>query len=267
MPFMFRLTREVRFGLDGEAPPGPDALLNAFAAAPPVRGLGRFCVVRLTVAGELEASTGYLMNIKRIDRAVRDVAIGMLATAAHGQSLDARIVERLLRAVSAALAPPPAESLVLRLSPFLCLSALAGELPMVRISQKFDFSAAHRLHNPAFSDEQNRAVFGKCSNPHGHGHNYELQVTLRGEPDERGLLIDVPAFERIVMEHVIQRLDHRNLNVEVSEFRNLNPTVENIAATIYRLLKPHFAEHRARLASVTVWETPRTWCEYSEPEG
>ena len=135
---------------------------------------------------------------------------------------------------------------------------------MVRLSQKFEFSATHRLHNPAISETENRRVFGKCNNPHGHGHNYELQVTLRGKPDVNGVLIEIPAFERIVAGTVIDRFDHKNLNLELPEFKELVPTVENIAMTIYRLLKPRFEGERATLASVTVWETPKTWCEYSE---
>lgn len=135
---------------------------------------------------------------------------------------------------------------------------------MVRLSQKFEFSATHRLHNPALSEEENREIFGKCNNPHGHGHNYEVQVTLSGRPDDGGALIDVPRFEQIVAETVIDRFDHRNLNIELPEFQALIPTVENIAMTIYKLLKPRFQGQRAALAAVTVWETPKTWCEYSD---
>ncbi len=135
---------------------------------------------------------------------------------------------------------------------------------MVRLSQKFEFSASHRLHSAQLSDEENRKCFGKCNNPNGHGHNYEVQVTLAGEPDAGGLLVDVPRFERIVAEAVIDRFDHKNLNVELPEFREAIPSVENIALVIYRLLKPRFADARGKLASVTVLETPKTWCEYSE---
>ena len=136
---------------------------------------------------------------------------------------------------------------------------------MVRLSQKFEFSATHRLHNPSLSDEENCETYGKCNNPHGHGHNYEVQVTLAGTPAEgTGLLVDVPTFERTVATTVIDRLDHKNLNVEVPEFRDLIPSVENIARVIYRLLKPKLEAGATRLASVTVWETPKTWCEYSE---
>ena len=135
---------------------------------------------------------------------------------------------------------------------------------MVRLSQRFEFSATHRLHNPSLSDEENRRLFGKCNNPHGHGHNYELEVTLSGRPDASGLLADLPAFERIVATTIIDRFDHKNLNIELPEFRELIPTVENISMTIYRLLKPKFDRTGAKLAAVTLWETPKTWCEYSE---
>ena len=135
---------------------------------------------------------------------------------------------------------------------------------MMRLSQKFEFSATHRLHNPKADDAENSRIFGKCNNPHGHGHNYEVQVTLKGEPDGNGVLIGIPEFERVVGETVIEKFDHKNLNVELTEFAELIPTVENIAMVIYRMLKPRFGEGQAELASVTVWETAKTWCEYSE---
>ena len=135
---------------------------------------------------------------------------------------------------------------------------------MTRLSQKFEFAASHRLHNPALSDEQNRQTFGKCNNPHGHGHNYELQVTLAGAPNPSGLLFDIPTFEETVARTIIDRFDHKNLNIEVTEFAALIPSVENIARVIYRLLKPKLQSDTTRLAGVTVWETPKTWCEYSE---
>jgi len=136
---------------------------------------------------------------------------------------------------------------------------------MVRLSHKFEFSASHRLFNRDLSDDENCRLFGKCSNPHGHGHNYELQVTLAGEPDRvNGVLVDLPTFERIVAAAVVDRFDHKNLNAEVPEFADLIPSVENIARVIYKLLRPRFDGAGARLAAVTVWETPKTWCEYSE---
>ncbi|MBC8105844.1 MAG: 6-carboxytetrahydropterin synthase, partial [Anaerolineae bacterium] len=156
------------------------------------------------------------------------------------------------------------EAVTLRLSPQMSIACFQREYPMVLLSQKFEFSASHRLHNPKFTEEQNRIAFGKCNNPHGHGHNYEVQVTLKGEPDDNGIVMDVPKFERVVDDTIIKRFDHKNLNLEIAEFRELNPTVENIAMVIYRLLKPVLTKDRAMLHGVTVWETPKTWCEYTE---
>ena len=89
-------------------------------------------------------------------------------------------------------------------------------------------------------------------------------MTLAGQPDQNGLLVDVPAFERVVKEAVVDRFDHKNLNVELKEFARIIPSVENIARVIYGLLKGRFENLQAKLASVTVWETPKTWCEYGE---
>ena len=193
-------------------------------------------------------------------------AAGAVALAGDAILLEPNRPRVVRREFALARWPERLESTALVLSPFLALSASRDEVPMMRLSQKFEFSAAHRLFSPDFSDEQNLACYGKCSNPHGHGHNYEVEVKLRGTPDEAGLLVDVPAFERTVAETVIERFDHKHLNLEVPEFRDtgLIPTVENIAMTIYRMLKPKFAGERGKLASVTVWETPKTWCEYAE---
>ena len=135
---------------------------------------------------------------------------------------------------------------------------------MIRLSQRFEFSAAHRLHNPGLDDAANRATFGKCNNPLGHGHNYELQVTVAGQPNADGVLIHMTELEDLVETHAIDKLDHKNLNLEVPEFETLNPSVENIAKVIYGYLKGPLAKDNRKLAAVTVWETPRTWCEYSE---
>src|SRR5688572_7503407 len=268
---MFRLTREVRFAInDGEAddqlrrPPG-----NSYGGYPSLVGYGRFYSLAVTLAGELDPATGYLRNIKDIDDAVRRHVIpairadvlGLNATRPLTPFEQPVVALGLLQSV---MPQTVIDRVRLCLSPFLSIASLASEHPMVRLSQKFEFSASHRLHSAQLSDEENRKCFGKCNNPNGHGHNYEVQVTLAGQPDERGQLIDVPAFERTVAQTVIDKFDHKNLNVEVSEFRDLMPSVENIAMVIYRILKPRFAEQRARLASVTVWETPKTWCEYSE---
>ena len=271
---MFRLTREVRFAInDGEAddqldrPPS-----NGYGGYPSLVGYGRFYALAVTLAGELDPATGYLRNIKEIDDAVRRHVIprfrgdvlGLNAPRGTRGLTSFEQPAAALKLLQIALPQTRVERVALALSPFLSVASLASEHPMVRLSQKFEFSASHRLHSAQLSDEENRKCFGKCNNPNGHGHNYEVQVTLAGQPDERGQLIDVPSFERTVARAVIEKFDHKNLNVEVEEFRAVMPSVENIAMVIYRLLKPEFADERARLAAVTVWETPKTWCEYAE---
>jgi 6-pyruvoyltetrahydropterin/6-carboxytetrahydropterin synthase len=110
---------------------------------------------------------------------------------------------------------------------------------MVRITRKVEFSASHVYHNPAFSAEENRRVFGKCNNPHGHGHNYTLEVTIAGEPDARtGMVLDLKELKEILQREVVERMDHRHLNIEVPELKGLIPTCENVALAIWKLLEP-----------------------------
>lgn len=263
---MFRLTREVRFAVNElQDPQLSGKPINGYAGFPSLTTWGPHLSLAATLSGPLDPVSGYLINIKQIDAAVRERAVPAVAEAIHGRpsQAPAQLITRLYEMLDA-WPPLTLRQLRLNLSPFVALTVCASEKPMIRLSQKFEFSATHRLHNPELSEQENRRLFGKCNNPHGHGHNYELQVTLRGEPDASGLLIALPQFERIVATTVVDRFDHRNLNVELSEFRTLVPTVENIAMTIYRMLKPQLKSERARLHSVTVWETPKTWCEYSE---
>jgi 6-pyruvoyltetrahydropterin/6-carboxytetrahydropterin synthase len=240
---MFLLTREVRFTTNPS-------------------GLGDFYRLAVTLAGQPASPTEYVVDIKQIDAAVRNHAFDLLGD--HPTAVGRLMLGLFDRLNTSWPTGVRLQSLSLHASPLLSFSAIGSELPMLRLSQKFEFSAAHRLHNPKLSDDENRRLFGKCNNPHGHGHNYELQVTLLGEPAKDGSLIDVPAMQKIVGQTVLDRFDHRNLNTEVAEFRELIPTVENIAMTIYRLLKPNLTSAGLKLGSVTVWETPKTWCEYTE---
>jgi 6-pyruvoyltetrahydropterin/6-carboxytetrahydropterin synthase len=259
----------VRLSLNDLSYDTPPAPTNSFGGVPTHRGFGQYLRVQATLCGELEPQTSYLRNIKEIDAAVRSIVIGKLTSLRSSFRADQPLTD-IAAAVFETLQPTwnearvKLETVSVWLTPFLCVS-YESENPMpARLSQKFEFSASHRLHNPAMADDENRRKYGKCNNPLGHGHNYELQVTLAGAPGASGLLIDVPAFEQIVAKHVVERFDHRNLNVEVPEFAQLVPTVENIAMVIYRLLKSPLSSAGSQLASVTVWETPKTWCEYSE---
>jgi 6-pyruvoyltetrahydropterin/6-carboxytetrahydropterin synthase len=268
---MFRLTREVRFAINAS----PDAQLsgrpsNSYGGFPSLTGLGYFFALEVTLAGEPQVQSQYVRNIKEIDDAVRRLAIPYVERRVQDGSFGggAGLAIALFDLLAGAFPGAELAALQFNLSPFLAYRVQrdehSPEKPMVRLSQKFEFSATHRLHNPALNDEANRQTFGKCNNPHGHGHNYEVQVTIAGTPDANGLVMDIPCFERLVAETVIDRLDHKNLNVEVPEFRETIPSVENIARVIYSLLKPKFVSGTCKLASVTVWETPKTCCEYSE---
>ena len=123
------------------------------------------------------------------------------------------------------------------------------------------FNAAHRLHQPGWSDEKNREVFGKCNNPSYHGHNYELIVKVTGIPDPlTGYVMDLKLLSDLIKEKVLDRFDHKNLNLDTEEFKNLNPTAENICIVIYDLLRPHIpAENEIQ---VRLYETPRNFVEY-----
>ena len=131
----------------------------------------------------------------------------------------------------------------------------------VAVFRKEHFNAAHRLHNPAWSEEKNNAEFGLCNNEHYHGHNYELVVKLVGVPDPAtGYVMNLKDLSEIIREEVHTRFDHKNLNLDAVEFANLNPTAENIAVVIYQLLRKRIPEHLE--LTVRMYETKRNFVEY-----
>lgn len=131
----------------------------------------------------------------------------------------------------------------------------------VTVSRKAHFNAAHRLFRPDWSAEKNEEVFGKCNNPEYHGHNYELIVSVRGEIDPiTGYVIDMKILKDLIKEEIEEPFDHKNLNTQVTEFKSLNPTAENIAVIIYRRLRP-FIDATKDL-KITLYETPRNFVEY-----
>ena len=126
---------------------------------------------------------------------------------------------------------------------------------MVYLTRKIEFSAAHRYHNPEFSAEENRRIFGKCNYPNGHGHNYVLEVTVGGETDPAtGMVLDLQELKDLLDREVMDRMDHRSLNHEVAELAGCIPTCENVAAVIWELLAPKI--RRGKLARVRLWESP-----------
>lgn len=131
----------------------------------------------------------------------------------------------------------------------------------VAVFRKEHFNAAHRLFNPEWDDAQNFKVFGKCANPHYHGHNYEVEVKVTGIPDPKtGFVMDMKKLSDLVGEHILSKFDHRNLNLDVPEFKDLNPTAENITIVIFNLLRPKI--DRNLLLLVRLYETERNFVEY-----
>ena len=132
----------------------------------------------------------------------------------------------------------------------------------VTVSRRAHFNAAHRLYRPNWSDEKNEAIFGKCNNPHYHGHNYELIVSVTGEVDpETGYVVDVKILKDFIKSEIEDTLDHKNLNLEVPEFKHKNPTAENIVIFIYNKLKIVLEDDLD--LEVTLYETPRNFVSYS----
>ena len=134
-------------------------------------------------------------------------------------------------------------------------------MPTVYATRKAHFNAAHRLHNPDKSDEWNRQTFGKCNNPHFHGHNYHLEVTVAGEPDaERGYVIDLSDLKRIIEARVLDKVDHQNLNHDVDFMDGIVPSTENFAVAIWHQLAGHLPS--GRLHRVRLYETERNFVDY-----
>ena len=130
----------------------------------------------------------------------------------------------------------------------------------VTVTRRVHFNAAHRLHNPALSDAENRKVFGPCNNPNYHGHNYELDISVAGEIDATtGYVVDLGKVKRVAEDIVLAKLDHKNLNLDVPEFAELNPTTENLVVVIWKLLEGRVP---GRLVRLVLWETPRNFVTY-----
>lgn len=133
---------------------------------------------------------------------------------------------------------------------------------MVYLTRQEHFNAAHKLFNPSWSKEKNEQVFGKCANENWHGHNYDLYVTVKGKPDpDTGFLFDVKRLSTIIKEQVIEKLDHKNLNMDVDFMQGKMCSTENLAIAIWNVLKPHIP-NTVQLHCIKLYETPRIYIEY-----
>ncbi|MBN2211644.1 MAG: 6-carboxytetrahydropterin synthase, partial [Sedimentisphaerales bacterium] len=149
-------------------------------------------------------------------------------------------------------------------SDMVSVSLINGAKPMVHITTKYEIAASHRLFNAEWDDNRNNETFGKCAHPTGHGHNYVLEVTVAGEPQVDTVSVaTVESINAIVQQQIIDRFDHKNLNADCKDFRDLIPTVENMARVFWDLLVGRFGP--AQLARIAIWETPHTYAEYFGP--
>lgn len=269
------LRRTVRLCID-DAPAGkPSAWAarqprdNTYAAWPTMEGFGRYYEFDVCCRGDVDERTGYFLNIKEIDDALRSIAIDRLA-AAGSETPVLPLCTEIHRALAPALRGT-LSSLRLRLTPCLSVTTESKAMNHSLIQQNFEFAASHRLHCDSLSNEENKRLFGKCNNPNGHGHNYRIEVSVAVEtgpesPPQRSSSALFPVIDRVVNETVIQRFDHMYLNIDCPEFRALNPSVENIARVCYELLSPAFSDIALDLRRVRVWETEKTSCTYPAPD-
>lgn len=280
------LRRAVRFSINPPADPADGASIapsaSGYSANPAPRGLSRHYELRVACVGPLDGDTGYLINIKTIDRAVRDAAVPIIADAAHHRpnTDPASLLPALLRAVADRL-PVAVRGISWQLSPYASFemhadprSATPDAAPQPAraiLRQRYELAASHRLHVPEWSDEANREAFGKCNNVSGHGHNYvvepEVAVTVDAHvgPRSVGCALDLATLDRVVHQAILDPYDHMYLN-EVRPFapapgeRAINPSVENIARVFFERLGEALAAAapQATLVRVCVWETDRT---------
>ena len=243
-------------------------------------GRGHDYLVELTVGGRADPATGMVVNIRDVDAVLKAQVVQPL----HGTLLDQDIPrfqdapptpENLVRFVWAqcvSALPPVGRLARVTLWPMATLKAelsrlpLELETPLLFVTRTYDFSASHRLHSLSLSDAQNAEIFGKCNWENGHGHNYEVEVTLAGDPDPAtGRLWDGACLDRVVKEQVLDPYDHKHLNYDTADFRDLNPTSENLTVAIWNNLSDRLRREPlggARLYRVAVRETARNYFEY-----
>jgi 6-pyruvoyltetrahydropterin/6-carboxytetrahydropterin synthase len=230
-------------------------------------GHGHDYVLQVMVRGELDERSGIVVNTTDIDR----VAKGLIEEEFDSKFLNhehdyfrnhipttENIVQYLWEALTGKFENCELYKLVLRENHYL--QSEKGLDSMVRLTRKYHFCAAHRLHSTLLSEEDNKRIFGKCNNLYGHGHNYYLDVTVQGELDSvTGMVMNLADLDHIVNEVIISKFDHKNLNLDVEEFKDLNPTSDVLVKVIANLLSPHLP----KLYKIGLWETEKNYFEYA----
>lgn len=208
-------------------------------------GHGHNYVAEATVAGDIDEKSGMVVNIVDVDRVLKKYVTGPLAdkhltydvphfrdTPATTENIARYIADRF----NAHFTDPNAKlTRVVLWETHNLWATYDLEKNQMLLTRSLDFAASHRLHAPAFTDEENQTIFGKCNNPMGHGHNYGVEVTVSGTPDETtGMLVDLVALDKVIHQEVMERYDHKFLNGDVADFAHANPTTENLTREIGR---------------------------------
>lgn len=223
---------------------------------------GHNFVLHVTTVGSLDPSTGMVVNIKDIDDVIQNQVVQLYDQKSINDEIEefktlAASTENIVKDIAGRLTNIPVAKLTrldLYETPTLCTS-LDIQSNMLTLTRTYEFAASHRLHSDALSDAENVEIFGKCNHIHGHGHNYLLEVTVTGEQDPRtGFIVDLEKLDDSVNKLVVDRYDHRNLNVDVPELHGKNPTSEVVALAIFQELERKLP---AKLAGIRLHETAR----------
>jgi len=263
---MHKLSRQIRFSVNpflAETAVGD----NSYSSKPCGEGLALYFALWVELQAQVDPDTGFVVNVVEIDKVIRKSAIGVFTDRVtehfrNGKHVSLTDMYGLLAEVwpviTSGFGNAELTKLGLELNPSRKISIEMGNKTMTYFSEKFEFAAMHKLWNKSFTDEKNFEVFGKCANPSGHGHNYVIEVTIEKQSSE--VFFQIGSFEKVVTKEFIDLVDHKNLNVDVTEFVDTIPTVENIAVFAWDVLSKKI--DFARLSQVTVWESDRTSCTY-----
>ena len=263
---MHELSREIRFSINPFLAEG-EVGYNSYSSKPCGEGYSLYFGLWVKLAGEIDEATGFLVNVVEIDKVVRRLAVGVFAACfkeryAAGEHVGLDDMQHILRCVWGGVGKEfgsaRLKQLCCEVNPFRKIWIDSEDCKLLHISEKFEFAAMHKLWNESLSDAKNFAVFGKCANPSGHGHNYLVEVSVCRDDGSDGFLMG--EFEKTVSGEFIELVDHKNLNADVAEFSVKNPTIENIAVFAWEKLCGKFSH--CVLESVTVWESDRTYCMY-----
>ncbi len=265
---MHKLTREIRFSLSPFA--SATASKNTYCASPDCGGMGLFFSLWVEITGDVDKKSGFIVNLSDIDEVCGKSMVPVFEAAVNdtlgkGSHFTGEMIVKALKQcaeqASGELKPAKISSIALKINPYRTLKIFTENKDVIYYSEKFEFAATHKLWNAELSDEENFALFGKCANPSGHGHNYIVEITVAAG-ERSGFKYG--NFQRIVNDNLIETLDHTNLNEDVPRFADQNPTVENITAYAWDKLKDKF--EGAELEEVKIWENDRAYCSLRKEE-